>query len=78
MTFRSMLGCGKDVYTVAFIVLITYQWFSEEVVPGLLFADNTCLVASDESDLKKSFYVLIDWCKGVHIPNKKVKRCDVT
>ena len=63
---------------------------SDEVVPGLLFADDTCLVASDESGLKKSLDVLREWCKewgvqinvaksGVmHIRNKKVKRCDVT
>ena len=38
-------------------------WCSEEVVLGLLFADDTCLVASDESGLKESLDVLIDWCK---------------
>ena len=63
---------------------------SDEVVPGLLFADDTCLLASDESGLRKSLDVLIEWCKewgvqinvaksGVmHVRNKKVKRCNVT
>ena len=63
---------------------------SDEIVPGLLFADDTCLLASDESGLRKSLDVLIEWCKewgvqiivaksGVmHVRNKKVKRCDVT
>ena len=56
---------------------------SDEVV--LLFADDTCLLASDESGLRKSLDVSIEWCKewevqinvaksGVmHVRNKKVK-----
>ena len=36
---------------------------SDEVVPGLLFADDTCLLASDESGLRKSLDVLIEWCR---------------
>ena len=40
-----------------------------EIVPGLLFADDTCLVASDERSLKRSLEVLSDWCRewGVKI-----------
>ena len=30
---------------------------------GLLFGDDTCLVASDERSLKKSLQVLLDWCR---------------
>ena len=58
-------------------------------VPGLLFADDTCLLAPDESRLKKSLHVLVEWCKelGVkinvakcgimHICKKNVARCTV-
>ena len=61
-----------------------------EIVPGLLFADDTCLMASDAAGLKKSLDVLVKWCKewgvkinvaksGVmHIHNKKVERCKMT
>ena len=61
----------------------------EEKVPGLLFADDTCLLAPDESGLKKSLDVLVEWCKewGVkinvakcgimYIRKKNVARCEV-
>ena len=41
----------------------------DEMVPGLLFADDTSLVASDKEGLKKSLDVLVKWCKewGVKI-----------
>ena len=60
-----------------------------ETVPGLLFADDACLVASDACGIKKSLDVLVEWCRewGVeinvaksgimHIRNKKTERCDV-
>ena len=35
----------------------------DEIVPGLLFADNTCLVASDAPDLMRSMDVLVEWCR---------------
>ena len=35
----------------------------DEIVPGLLFADGTCLVASDVSGIKRSLEVLLEWCK---------------
>lgn len=51
---------------VTFTVLLVHQWcgevvegrevcieFGGEIIPGLLFADDTCLVASDERSLKK-------------------------
>ena len=40
-----------------------------ETVPGLLFADDTCLVASDACGIKKSLDVLVEWCRewGVKI-----------
>ena len=34
-----------------------------ETIPGLLFADDTCLMASDAAGLKKSLDVLVEWCK---------------
>ena len=34
-----------------------------ETVPGLLFADDTCLVASDACGIKKSLDVLVEWCR---------------
>ena len=48
----------------------------EEKVPGLLFADGTCLLAPDESGLKKSLDVLVEWCKewGVKI---NVAKCGI-
>ena len=54
-----------------------------ETIPGLLFADDTCLMGSDEPSLRKSLDILVEWCKewgvkinvaksGVmHIRNKK-------
>ena len=62
----------------------------DEIVSGLLFADDTCLVASDVPDLMRSMDVLVEWCRewGVtinvaksgimHICNRKVGRCDMT
>ena len=32
-----------------------------ETIPGLLFADDTCLVASEALGLKKSLDVLVEW-----------------
>ena len=61
-----------------------------ETLPGLLFADDTCLVASEALGLKKSLDVLVEWCKewGVnvnvtksgimHICIKKAEKCNVT
>ena len=61
-----------------------------KAIPGLLFADDTCLVASDALGLKKSLDVLVEWCNewGVkinvaksgimHIRKKKAERCNVT
>ena len=34
-----------------------------EIISGLLFADNTALLVSDESGIKKSLEVLAQWCK---------------
>ena len=38
-------------------------------IPGLLFADDTPLLAPDESRIKKSLEVLVEWCEewGVKI-----------
>ena len=64
--------------------------YGGETIPGLLFADDTCLVASEALRLKKSLDVLVEWCKewGVklnvaksgimHICRKKAERCYVT
>ena len=40
-----------------------------ETSPGLLFADDTCLMVSDAAGLRKSLDVLVEWCKewGVKI-----------
>ena len=40
-----------------------------EIIPGLLFADDTVLLALDESEIKKSLEVPVEWCKewGVKI-----------
>ena len=60
-----------------------------EIIPGLLFADDTALLALDESGIKKSLEVLVEWCKewgvkinvsksGVmHMRQKRVARTDV-
>ena len=62
----------------------------DEIVPGLLLADDTCLVASNAPDLMRSMDVLVEWCKewGVtinvaksgimHICNRKVRTCGMT
>ena len=59
------------------------------MVPGLLFADDTSLVASDKEGLEKNLDVLVKWCEewGVkinvglsgimHMRKKMVKRCEV-
>ena len=61
-----------------------------ETIPGLLFADDTSLVASDALGLKKSLDVLVEWCNEwrvkinmaksgiMHIRKKKAKRCNVS
>ena len=33
-----------------------------EIQTGLLFADDTALLAPDESGIKKSLDVLVEWC----------------
>ena len=33
-----------------------------DLIPGLLFADDTALVASDKEGLEKSLDVLVKWC----------------
>ena len=60
-----------------------------DMVPGLLFADNTSLVAYNKEGLKKSLDVLVKWCEewGVkinvgksgimHMRKKMVERCEV-
>ena len=60
-----------------------------DMVPGLLFADDTCLIASDREGLKWSLDVLVKWCEewGVkinvgksgimHMRKKAVERCEV-
>ena len=64
--------------------------YGNEIFPGLLFADDTCLVASDAPDLMKNMDVLVEWCREwrviinvaksgiMHIRNRKVGRCDMT
>ena len=39
------------------------------IIPGLLFADDTSLLASDEVGLRKNLDTLVQWCKdwGVKI-----------
>lgn len=34
-----------------------------EITPGLLFADNTALLPLDESAIKTSLDVLVQWCR---------------
>ena len=34
-----------------------------DMIPGLLFADDTSLVASDKEGLEKSLDVLVKWCE---------------
>ena len=60
-----------------------------EIIPGLLFADNTALLAPDESGIKKSLDVLVEWCRDwgvkinvsksgiMHMRQKRVDRCSV-
>ena len=60
-----------------------------EIIPSLLFADNTALLTPDESGIKKSLEVLVEWCEewgvkinvsksGVmHMKQKRVARTDV-
>ena len=60
-----------------------------DMIPGLLFADETSLVASDKEGLEKSLDVLVKWCEewGVkinvgksgimHMRKKMVERCEV-
>ena len=33
-----------------------------DIIPGLLFAVDTALLAPDESRIKKSLDVLVEWC----------------
>ena len=61
-----------------------------ETIPGLLFADDTCLIVSETLGLKKSLDVLVEWCKEwglkisvakpgiMHIRRKTAERCHVT
>ena len=60
-----------------------------ETIPGLLFADDICLMVSDAAGLRKCLDVLVEWCKewgvknnvvksGVmHIRYKKAERCEM-
>ena len=60
-----------------------------EIIPGLLFADDTVLLAPDESGIKKSLDVLVKWCRDwgvkinvsksgiMHVRQKRVARIDV-
>ena len=60
-----------------------------EVIPGLLFADDTTLLAPDESGIKRSLDVLVEWCRDwgvkvnvsksgiMHVRQKRVARTDV-
>ena len=60
-----------------------------EIIPGLLFADDTALLALDESGIKKSLEVLVEWCEEwgvkinvsksgiIHMRQKRVARTDV-
>ena len=68
---------------------VVYNVVHGDMVPGLLFADDTSLVTSDKEGLKKILDVLVKWCEewGVtinvetpgimHIKKKKMARCDV-
>ena len=63
----------------------------DEIVPGLLFEDDTCLVASDVTGIKRRLDVLVEWCEewaqGVkinvaksgimHIRKRKAEECEV-
>ena len=60
-----------------------------DTIPGLLFADDTTLLASDREGLKKSLDVLVQWCEDLgiridvekcgimHIRKKKVMRNEI-
>ena len=60
-----------------------------DVIPGLLFTDDTSLFASDGPGIKKSLDVLVRWCNEwdvkinvhksgiMHIRQMKVERADV-
>ena len=60
-----------------------------EVIPGLLSADNTALLAPDESGIKKSLDMLVEWYRDwrvkinvnksriMHVRQKKMARMDV-
>ena len=59
------------------------------MVPGLLFPDDTSLVAYDKEGLKKSLDVSVKWCDEwvvkinvgklgiMHMRKNKVERCEV-
>ena len=60
-----------------------------DTIPGLLFADDTPLLASDKEGLRKSLDVLVQWCEDrgirinaakcgiMHIRKKKVMRNEI-
>ena len=59
-----------------------------DMVPGLLFANDTPLVASDKEGLEKSFDVLVKWCEewgaksgevrhNAYMRKKMVESCEV-
>ena len=83
-------------------LLPIHQWGCEELkeercgvecggktIPGLLFAHDNGLMASDVAGLRKSLDVLVEWCmeRGVkinvaksgvmHIRSKKAERCEM-
>ena len=41
-----------------------------DMVPGLLFADDTSLIASDREGLKRSLDVLVKWCEEWGVKTK--------
>ena len=47
-----------------------------DTIPGLLFADDTTLLASDEEGLRESLDVLVQWCEdwGIRI---NVAKCGI-
>ena len=59
-----------------------------DIIPGLIFADDTLLFTSDRPGIKKSFDVLVRWCNewgvkinvhksGIMPLRQKIKRDDV-
>ena len=63
------------------------MWCGEVLVPGLLFADDTTLMAESDEEMKKSLQCLQSWCEkwsveinvgksaGMHMRKRGVDRC---